>query len=302
MEVARGADSVDAPNNYADQSMPAPLPTQPPRNIIPAAAAAVSESLPQRDDVALLHNEEVQVHQPPPEAATAAAATADAAPEAPMQKTKTGLSQSDLSLTSSCDSNTGYTYGTQAAYTVDAAGYQTPVCQPQVVPPLVAVVPGEPASKTPATVAIVADPVVASAPVIRAAIFKQENGQPPIHDATETPTMDDEQPSSSSSPASQTIAAPLQQPIKMSNGCANGAILCGGSVPPSPLTNGNGCAGGGAGGFDSLLNLPEPPSMDEIQMLNEFGMSGDNNMDSLPPPPLEMMDATSGGIAVAGVN
>lgn len=35
--------------------------------------------------------------------------------------------------------------------------------------------------------------------------------------------------------------------------------------------------------FDSLLNLPEPPTCDEIKHLNDI--SGVDNLDSLPPPP-----------------
>lgn len=38
-------------------------------------------------------------------------------------------------------------------------------------------------------------------------------------------------------------------------------------------------------GFDSLICLPAPPTIDEIKQLNDITLLDNNNMDSLPPPP-----------------
>lgn len=38
-------------------------------------------------------------------------------------------------------------------------------------------------------------------------------------------------------------------------------------------------------GYDSLICLPSPPTIDEIKQLNDITLLENNNMDSLPPPP-----------------
>lgn len=38
-------------------------------------------------------------------------------------------------------------------------------------------------------------------------------------------------------------------------------------------------------GYDSLICLPAPPTIDEIKQLNDITLLDNNNMDSLPPPP-----------------
>lgn len=38
-------------------------------------------------------------------------------------------------------------------------------------------------------------------------------------------------------------------------------------------------------GYDSLICLPAPPTIDEIKQLNDITLMENNNMDSLPPPP-----------------
>lgn len=50
--------------------------------------------------------------------------------------------------------------------------------------------------------------------------------------------------------------------------------------------------------FDSLMNLPAPPSCDEIKQFNDITTLDNGNMDSLPPPPPEILPATAGPINV----
>lgn len=51
--------------------------------------------------------------------------------------------------------------------------------------------------------------------------------------------------------------------------------------------------------FDSLMNLPAPPTCDEIKQFNDITTLDNGNMDSLPPPPPEILPtATAGPINV----
>lgn len=217
------------------------------------------------------------MHQPPAEIgdSTVGVATTDTVAAAGMQKTNTGLSQSDLSDASSGGSTRGYSYGEQAAYAVEAPGYQATVNNAQAV-----AVPPEPLPpKSPAPGATSAIAIAAVSPI---------NCKPPPKADTELVAAND-----------------LNRSVKPQT---NGEIGAANKMHPAVLTNGNGCngapedgacngaGGAGCGAFDSLMNLPDPPSMDEIKLLNEFAMADNNNMDSLPPPPLELMDGSLAGV------
>lgn len=168
VEVSRGADSMGAINEYDDCNMhPVHL-----GNGLGDPAV--------RDDVSLLHNEEFQVHQPPPEseAEHSVKSQPDCAKEVETldsaesqvatSNLKTGLSQSNLSIASSANSNRGYAYGTQQHYTIDTAGYQssTPTTfAPSTLVPVDDEIKVE--EKSPA--------VESSKPIIRSAIYKQES-------------------------------------------------------------------------------------------------------------------------------
>lgn len=353
--MSRGADSVDAPNNYADQPqpnvvLPAEKPAATAAALAPIAAgrAAVqlhanessAEASELRDDVALLPNEEVQIHLPPPEpiAATDVSIgatmnngdpTADPAiaEPRPIQKTNTGLSQSDLSISSSCGSNKGYSYGTQQPYTVDAPGYQTttgktvsPVSLPLqttavLVPPAVPQPENDgqrtTTSKPAAEDAVQCEsPAAPPPPVIKAAIYKQTTGaeEPPKSGETNNnaiaesvdvaPDCASSMPPPMSLPTDAAIesgSTPIKLLVAPAAAAAESLIKENGGC--GPIENGT----DSNGAFDSLMCLPAPPSMDEIQLLNEFVLSESNNMDSLPPPP--PLDSLDGGFAVeAGAN
>ncbi|XP_054729755.1 uncharacterized protein LOC129238677 isoform X2 [Anastrepha obliqua] len=145
VEVARGVDS---------KSIPGSPTTEDPRPIyetLPAAAAATS--LRSEDEKVLRNLEEIQIHQPPPESiqqqppncieeiperslhqiveleepsVSPHSFRAEAAGARAQEKfslvrnSNTGLSQSDLSSTSSTNSNKRYSYGNQELYTIES--------------------------------------------------------------------------------------------------------------------------------------------------------------------------------------
>ncbi|XP_028896436.2 uncharacterized protein LOC105212754 isoform X1 [Zeugodacus cucurbitae] len=145
VEVARGVDS---------KSMPGSPVTEEPRpiyeGITPAAAATTLRT---EDEKILRNHDEIQIHQPPPEAmqhqipnciediterslhqiveleepALSPNLLRDDATSQDksnlMHNSNTGLSQSDLSSTSSTDSNKRYSYGNQELYIIEPATY-----------------------------------------------------------------------------------------------------------------------------------------------------------------------------------
>lgn len=246
-------------------------------------------------------NEEVLVH-PPPMNADDDVLTVDEDGAVSMASSKlngnsqehngkinTGLSQSDLSISSSTNSNQGYCYGSQEDYTVESKDYQS-------------------TSPHHNHIEIIATPCVDSKPVITAAIFKQDSVDPvaliepilvtiksgsqaielvePVP-LTIEPT---EQHSEQFTEQSNTDGALLEKPSKIENGSIPAMVEC------LPKENGN-CdkadetraVDDETGDFDSLINLPAPPTCDEIKQLNEITSLEGNNLDSLPPPPPEVI-------------
>lgn len=179
VEAARGADSTSACNgtvtkdtSIAQQSS-SPIVSSSPNN----------GDIQSRDDATLLNNEEIQVHQPPQGIAddeilnidddgvismTSRHLNGDDSMRPICGSTNTGLSQSDLSISDSCGSNQGYSYGSQQPYTIESQGYQSssPHLISNDIKPL-----------------LVNDikPVVSpsnSKPIIKSAIYKQESIEP----------------------------------------------------------------------------------------------------------------------------
>ncbi|XP_018782599.1 PREDICTED: uncharacterized protein LOC108964964 isoform X1 [Bactrocera latifrons] len=147
VEVARGVDS---------KSMPGSPITEEPRPIYEGTPAAAAATILRTEDEKILRNhEEIQIHQPPPEAMqqqfpnfieevterslhqiveldepalSPNLGRDDATAEEKsnlVHNSNTGLSQSDLSSTSSTDSNKRYSYGNQELYIIDSAPYVT---------------------------------------------------------------------------------------------------------------------------------------------------------------------------------
>lgn len=291
-----------------------------------------------RDDGTILNNEDVQIHAPPPDGASddeLLTIDEDGAVSLSSQKcngddsmrpvcgsTNTGLSQSDLSITSSCGSNQGYSYGTQQHYTVDAKGYQS--SSPHYV--------NEVQLKSNHS------PISNSKPIITAAIFKQDSVDPSSsypEDGRPGKLRTDKNALNTPAEIQSTIvvaAAPppkeevlIEEQRKLGNGVLTAIAETNGEAneetngetneDTNAETNGetitktngelNGKTNGGPiinttekitspekqalesveTGFDSLINLPAPPSVDEIKQLSDLTLSDNNNMDSLPPPP-----------------
>ncbi|XP_011206244.2 uncharacterized protein LOC105228223 isoform X2 [Bactrocera dorsalis] len=147
VEVARGVDS---------KSMPGSPITEEPRPIYEGTPAAAAATILRTEDEKILRNhEEIQIHQPPPEAMqqqfpnfieevterslhqiveleepalSPNLVRDDATAEEKsnlVHNSNTGLSQSDLSSTSSTDSNKRYSYGNQELYIIESAPYAT---------------------------------------------------------------------------------------------------------------------------------------------------------------------------------
>ncbi|XP_012160745.1 uncharacterized protein LOC101460892 isoform X2 [Ceratitis capitata] len=158
VEVARGVDSKSIPNSPTSEE-PRPIYQTP-----PAAAAAAAATLRTEDEKVLRNHEEIQIHQPPPETIIQPANGFEEMPERSLHQiieleeptvsphsfrddsakkaisnlvrnSNTGLSQSDLSSSSSTDSNKRYSYGNQELYTIEPASYASG--SPSTILPLV---------------------------------------------------------------------------------------------------------------------------------------------------------------------
>lgn len=270
VEAARGADSSGACNNGSIRTN-----DKQSNDIINNQTEPKSMS--SRDDATLLNNEEFQVHAPPTDGANTdeEVLTVDEDGAVSMSSQKfngddsmkpicgssahTGLSQSDLSISSSSGSNKDYCYGAQQHYSVEVKGYHSAsprkILEPAITP-------------------------INSKPIITAAIYKQEsldqlNGSSTIEKSPSAKLMEscliEEQP-----PLSLNTSAAIIKLIPSVNSDNNCDVTI--------LQNGSG-GGGGGEEFDSLINLPAPPALDEIKLLADITLLDNNNMDSLPPPP-----------------
>lgn len=204
----------------------------------------------------------------------------------------TGLSQSDLSVSSSTGSNPGYSYGNQHSYTVESKGYQS--SSPRF---------GDNADADGKSSAIHASEINDenhTKPIITAAIYKTDLSPTDVlNDSHADVDMDsiEEKESDEDQISVTEIPAPIEfetnanyQPSKVAhaNGFATGLVTI-------PETNGkhhpediNENEISESNEFDSLINLPPPPICDEIKHLNEITVIENGNMDSLPPPPPEV--------------
>lgn len=204
--------------------------------------------------------------------------------------TNTGLSQSDLSISSSCGSNQGYTYGAQQHYTTNSKGYQT--FSPHIL------FDGQrpkndisTSSQNPPISNTMASPNFK--PIIMAAIYKQESVDP----GTSYP--EDGRPGKLRTDKNASIVKLPQSSVTTEDSTEHETIsqwpgkedvlneeqrLLGNGILAAIEENCNGDPSD-SGPFDSLLNLPAPPTIDEIKQLNDITLLDNNNLDSLPPPP-----------------
>ncbi|XP_055296554.1 uncharacterized protein LOC129565569 [Sitodiplosis mosellana] len=240
----------------------------------------------------------------------------------------TGLSQSDLSISSSDGSNRAYCYGTQETYTVDTKSYQSTSPHHNTVL-IEANETNEPNAPTPEPITVISDTEHENQ--------INENGSlentldNTVRDATEPllidivnenqiPTTNNGIILSKALKTATTIAAeieiengnePQQQQQQLpslhehEHHHKNGFSKTTESII---TTNGNGKLNGdlengfngneqhltdNSNDFDSLMNFPAPPTCDEIKQFNEITQLDNGNMDSLPPPPPEILPAAA---------
>lgn len=277
------------------------------------------------------HHQQVQIHQPPDGISDDEILEVDedggvsmTSPRSSVLNTtrpnygssNTGLSQSDLSITSSNGSNQAYCYGNQEAYTIEGKGYPTPpvaratFCE------------GMPNSHNDSSNSVVtatdhnsnphsntnnttnSNP---NRPVITAALLKQDT----IVDASNS-FRDNGEPcrlmSDVLAEESHNEEKLLEEQIKLGNGDAIKPIddihivddevvvevkkIIGetkmeivSAVEDVPKMENCDIVKENGDGFDSLAYLPDPPTSEEIKQLNDVTLNENNNMDSLPPPP-----------------
>lgn len=213
------------------------------------------------------NHQEVQIHQPPVDEII------EIDEEQKIDNSNTGLSQSDLSITSSNGSNQiGYSYGNQEPYSVDSKGYKSPpIPRPNIPTSL---------SKDEIKMNGTAELLDPNRPVITAAIFKQDSIDP---------LSDNREPIRLLSDVQAEDQRKEDKLLEEQRLLGNGDVLFNGKeICDTIQENGD--------GFDSLAYLPDPPSSDEIKYLNEVLLEN-NNLDSLPPPPPEVIiDCPNGNI------
>lgn len=178
----------------------------------------------------------------------------------------TGLSQSDLSISSSTGSNQGYCYGSQEAYTIDVKGYQ---------------------SNSPHHnhIEVITNESVETVALLKEVTSKEEPTESiDIEIASDVNGITDE-PSPNKLNGSPAIATNSTLDAECSP-IANGKCNVDGNIGDEPI-------GDGADNFDSLLNLPAPPTCDEIKQLHEITLLESNTLDSLPPPPPDTQTDTT---------
>lgn len=201
----------------------------------------------------------------------------------------TGLSQSDLSISSSGGSNRAYCYGPQETYTVETKGYQS----------------ASPHQSTPHIDRVTPEPITVISDTEHTTEINENDLAPiattdefivdplPIDNFNEniTSVLDND----------GILKKLLQNNVELDNG--NERIehtqLNGIKTESIATTEINGKLNGnhenGFNGnehlieesneFDSLMNLPAPPPCDDIIQFNDITQLENGNIDTLPPPP-----------------
>lgn len=278
VEAARGADQNGGYNSSKVQKVPL-------KDVVSSEVTATGDikidslqnnyapSSPEEEQK-LAKPQKVQVHNPP--------ASLNLIDEAHQNGTQTGLSQSDLSLTSSNSSNHGYTYGSHEPYQFDEKGYKgsSPKriinlhCHNDLQP----LIENSPPFSDP------------NKPIIKSAIYKDE-----IPDMVKDAYAEGGQPLKSDVQAfecneKRIKEANCKEHQKVGNGIIptlkdNIDIIE--SIPDhiesimqAPIAK---IDYNGESTLDSLSFLPPPP-LDDQTIVNIS-----ENMDSLPPPPTELI-------------
>uniref|UniRef100_A0A1B0EUK3 Uncharacterized protein n=2 Tax=Lutzomyia longipalpis TaxID=7200 RepID=A0A1B0EUK3_LUTLO len=118
VEVARGADSTGLAEEFSKNSEDILQ-----KSNIEFTGPGVDQEPLIKIKTDMSDHQEVQIHDPPPPEKTPSDSD-DGKNEKLLNHSKTGLTQSVLSMSSSNGSNKDYCYGSQEAYTVDSKGYK----------------------------------------------------------------------------------------------------------------------------------------------------------------------------------
>lgn len=263
VESARGADQNGSHKPSPMQQKPAEAPLVIPEEIKIDTLQSHLPSSPEEE-----HKqpkpEQVEVHTPPKESA-----------KPTCNGTRTGLSQSDLSLTSSNSSNQNYTYGDKDAYQFEEKGYKASSPKRIInvhchdLKPLIENSPPAPIEDH-------------NKPIITSAIFKNdshEDGEQLKSDAQARQGHDaaDNLDKAKVHKINGIIKNGLDEIISVPDENCNDAII----PPPFTKIDCNGDLN-----MDSLSYLPAPPE----ELANDHSILELTSMDSLPPPPPEMTE------------
>lgn len=326
VEVARGADSNSTP------ILKSPIPTdhalQGQTTIVEVPEEQVktidyTSSNGNDNNACLKSNEEVLVHQPPNGMCNddddvlmidEDGAVSMSSPklngnmvrniEAPPSNVNTGLSQSDLSISSSGGSNRAYCYGAQETYTVETQGYQS--SSPHRSTPQIDRAP------TPEPITVISDTVYVNE--------LNANDIPPIAapDEFNIDPLPIDGLNENIIPAFDNNDTFVTKALKINAEFENGNVeqehienvqqngIKTESIVTKNEINGkiNGNHQNGFNGndhliadesneYDSLMNLPAPPLCEDIKQFTDVTQMDNGNMDTLPPPPPELVTAES---------
>ncbi|GAB0094512.1 hypothetical protein DMENIID0001_098200 [Sergentomyia squamirostris] len=256
VEVARGADSTGLSEEFSKNNQEILMQQ---KTNIEFTGPGINEDEPLiqiKSDQS--DHQEVQIHNPPPaeKTSTNEVAKEEAKIDAVVANCgKTGLTQSDLSMSSSNGSNKDYCYGSQDAYMVDSKGYKgsSPRCLK---------VDGRNDPDTGSNSEEGEETFINRKPIVTGAIYKQD-------------TLDFES-ALPLDPSDGGKSPKEDQHITEQHQLGNGELNARENGENSVIVNGE--------TEKESFDYPAPPSSEEIKCLNDTTII-ENNLDSLPPPP-----------------
>lgn len=319
VEVARGADSNSTP--ILKSPMPVDHALQGQTTIVEVPeeqikTMAYASSNHNDNNACLKSNEEVLVHQPPNGMCNdddvlmidEDGAVSMSSPKLngnTDRNVNTGLSQSDLSISSSGGSNHAYRYGVQEIYTVETKGYQS--SSPHRSTPQID------RDATPEPITVISDTEhvneLNANDIPPIAAPDEFNIDPlPIDDLNENiiPTFDTDMIVTKALKINAEFEnGNLEQEEQhrehvQQNGIKTESIISSemngkinGNHPNGFNGNDHLIIGDESNEYDSLMNLPAPPICDDIKQFTDVTQMDNGNMDTLPPPPPELVTAES---------
>ncbi|XP_055709823.1 uncharacterized protein LOC129805735 isoform X2 [Phlebotomus papatasi] len=265
VEVARGADSTGLAEEFSKNNQDILL--QQKSNIEFTGPGVDQKPLIEFKTDPATDHQEVQIHDPPPAEKAPARETIievdEVKEETLMNHSKTGLTQSDLSVSSSNGSNKDYCYGSQESYTVDSKGYKGSS-------PRISKMDGRNDPETPSNSEDGEETFINRKPIVTGAIYKQDTldfeSSIPLDSndvSTGKSTKEDQLINEQHQLGNGEISATVDEENKKKD-------------DSQPVVNGD--------AERENFTYPEPPSSEEIKYLNDSTVI-ENNMDSLPPPP-----------------